>query len=63
MTLDELAAEMIAAGAVTALNLDGGGSTTLVARDRETGKLKIQNSPSDTKDRSVADALGISVKD
>jgi exopolysaccharide biosynthesis protein len=62
MTLDELADEMIAAGAVTALNLDGGGSSTLVAKDRETGNLKIENSPSDTKERSVADALGIVVK-
>ena len=38
-------------GAVNAINLDGGGSTELVVRD------SIVNSPSDGKERPVADAL------
>lgn len=61
MTFAELSAELVADGAYTALNLDGGGSTTLVCRDDRTGKLVVANSPSDTKERSVADALGITV--
>jgi exopolysaccharide biosynthesis protein len=34
MTLEELAALLTALGASTALNLDGGGSTSLVTRGR-----------------------------
>ena len=62
MTLAELAQEMIRLGCDSAINLDGGGSTTLVYRDPETSKLKVLNSPSDTVERSVADVLGVRVK-
>jgi len=62
MTLAQLSGELIGLGCDSALNLDGGGSTTLVYREPETGKLKIVNSPSDAKERSVADVLGITVK-
>jgi phosphodiester glycosidase len=52
MTLDELADEMIALGAWQALNLDGGGSTSLVVRD------SIVNAPSDTTgERAVGDVI------
>jgi len=61
MTLAELAREMIALGCDSALNLDGGGSTDLVWRDGRTKQLKILNSPSDARERSVADVLGITV--
>ena len=63
MTLHELSAEFVALGCDSAINLDGGGSTTLVYRDPATHDLKIANSPSDTKERSVADALGFTYLD
>jgi hypothetical protein len=54
MTLEELAHSMIALGAVEALNLDGGGSTTLVVRD------SIVNVPSDPNgERPVGNAIVI----
>lgn len=61
MTLPELAQEMIDAGCYTAMNLDGGGSSVLVLRDPATRQLHVINSPSDHKERSVADVLGVKV--
>lgn len=52
MTLTELAQAMLGFGAWNALNLDGGGSTTLVVDD------SVVNSPSDpTGERAVGDVL------
>jgi hypothetical protein len=52
LTLEELAQLMIELGCREALNLDGGGSTTLVIRNR------VVNSPSDQSgERPVSDAL------
>ena len=51
MRLDELAAELVQLGAVRAVNLDGGGSTTMVVRD------SIRNAPSDGPEREVSDGL------
>jgi hypothetical protein len=52
MTLDELAGYLRALGATDALNLDGGGSTALVAAGR------VVNRPSDSAgERAVANAL------
>lgn len=51
MTLDELARLMLELGAVDAMNLDGGGSTTMVIRDR------VLNLPSDGVERPVSNAL------
>lgn len=51
MTTEELAAELVSLGALEAMNLDGGGSTTMFVRDR------VRNSPSDGKERPVSDAL------
>ena len=52
MTLTELAHAMLGLGAWNALNLDGGGSTTLVVDDG------VVNSPSDpTGERAVGDVL------
>jgi exopolysaccharide biosynthesis protein len=62
MTLKELSREMIRLGCYTAINLDGGGSTTMVYRAPKTHALKVINSPSDTRERSVAEALGIIVR-
>jgi len=61
MSLAELANEMIQLGCKDAINLDGGGSTTLVYRDPVTKQLSVLNSPSDGKERSVADVLGVTV--
>ena len=47
LTIHELAELMYAAGCVNAINMDGGGSTTMAARYNTTGELKLQNSPSD----------------
>lgn len=51
MTLNELAELMLELGAVQAMNLDGGGSTTMVIRDR------VLNLPSDGIERSVSNAI------
>ena len=51
LTLEELARLMRDLGAVEAMNLDGGGSTTLVVDGM------LLNNPSDGRERSVASAL------
>lgn len=51
VTLEELAGIMIELGAKDAMNFDGGGSSTMVVRDF------IMNTPSDGKERKVADAI------
>jgi len=53
LTLPELATLMVEAGACTALNLDGGGSSALWLRDR------IVNRPSDGFERKVVNHLGV----
>ena len=59
MTLRELAELLRSFGAAEALNLDGGGSTTLVVRERS-GALAIANRPSDREgERPVANALAV----
>ena len=51
LTLRELAATMKKLGAVNAMNLDGGGSTSMAVRGR------VVNRPSDGSERKVANAL------
>ncbi len=52
LTIEELAKLMVELGCVEAMNLDGGGSTTMVIRN------KVVNRPSDqTGERAVSDAL------
>ena len=58
-TLVELARTMRSLGAESALNLDGGGSTTMVGADRE-GVVRVLNSPSDGQQRLIPDGLGVS---
>ena len=59
MTLRELAAVFLALGVPAAINLDGGGSTTLVVREPG-GELRIANRPSDREgERPVANALAV----
>jgi len=61
MTLRELGDLMLALGSSDAINLDGGGSTTLVYADPDSaGRLRIANHPSDKGgERTVGDALAI----
>lgn len=60
MTMVELADLMRDLGADDALNLDGGGSSTMVARNRS-GGLQVLNSPSDGAERRVANGLQVLV--
>ena len=61
MSLNELATLMLALGARDAVNLDGGGSSTLLYADRASaGALRIANRPSDKEgERAVGDALAL----
>jgi exopolysaccharide biosynthesis protein len=61
MTGPELAAEFQKLNCWTALNLDGGGSTTLVMRDPQSNELKVLNNPSDNRERPVGNAIGITI--
>lgn len=68
-TLAELGEMMREFGAAHAVNLDGGGSTSLVIKDPYTGVFTIANQPSDRNnlklpipiERPVADVLGIRI--
>lgn len=59
MTLPELARLMLELGAQEALNLDGGGSSTMVVREAG-GGVQVVNRPSDRGgERPVANAVGV----
>ncbi len=55
----EMAQIMYEAGCVTAINLDGGGSTTFVAKEEGADEISVVNSPSDGFERSVSSGLMI----
>jgi hypothetical protein len=57
VTDDDLADLLVAQGAQVAINLDGGGSTTALARHPGDLTATLVNSPSDGRERRVADAL------
>ncbi len=59
MTQEELADLMIQLGAVYAMNCDGGGSTTLVARPEGHFSVALKNAPSGGAMRKVSAALGV----
>jgi exopolysaccharide biosynthesis protein len=65
VTLKELADLMIFYGADDAMNLDGGGSSTLVIQDTN-GNARVLNSPIDNRiagrERPVANHLGVFVR-
>ncbi|WP_405674472.1 phosphodiester glycosidase family protein [Streptomyces sp. NBC_01511] len=63
VTLTELAVMMKRAGAYSALNLDGGGSSTLVARAPGSDALKVENAPSDGSERTVPNGLALTAPD
>lgn len=66
LTLAEVETKLLARGVTWALELDGGGSATLVARDPN-GRLRVVNSPCHTKvpgrQRPVANHLGLRLPD
>jgi len=59
MTQRELAEFMLSLGAYNAINLDGGGSTTMVARDVSTREIKVVNSLPAGVLRAVSTAIGV----
>lgn len=61
MTLRELADYMVDLGCQAAINLDGGGSTELLIRNPDTGELTLMNTPSDGRERAVANVLGVTI--
>ena len=56
-TIEKLGQYMKDLGAYQALNMDGGGSSTAVTLNRETGEYEVQNTPSDGQERSVCSSL------
>ncbi|MGW7424689.1 phosphodiester glycosidase family protein [Streptomyces sp. NPDC054813] len=59
MTIAEVADEMRALGAVDAFSLDGGGSTTLVARTPGDSTVSVLNHPTESPERPVANGIGV----
>jgi exopolysaccharide biosynthesis protein len=59
VTLTEMGQLMAESGAYQALELDGGGSSTLLARKPGGSEVKVENSPSDGSERPVANGLAI----
>ncbi|ANZ39429.1 multidrug transporter [Lentzea guizhouensis] len=59
LNLRDLADAMIELGAHNALNLDGGGSSTMLAREPGTTELKVVNTPSDGGQRPVPNGLAL----
>lgn len=66
LTVLEMADLMIYYGGDNAINLDGGGSSTMVIQDPKTGAYKVMNSPIDAgipgRERAVGNHLGIIIK-
>lgn len=56
---NELANIMIRLGAYDAVNLDGGGSSTMVIKEPEDSQTKVVNIPSDGRQRKVINSLGV----
>nr|WP_249124669.1 phosphodiester glycosidase family protein [Saccharopolyspora erythraea] len=61
MTERELAEHLRSLGADDALNLDGGGSSTLLAREEGGPAAVVHNAPSDGHERPVPNGIGFSV--
>ncbi len=59
MTMEELAAFMLEIGCYQAINMDGGGSATMAAREPGTESITVQNSPSDGVQRRIPNAVGV----
>ncbi|MEU5938789.1 phosphodiester glycosidase family protein [Micromonospora sp. NPDC047548] len=59
VTQSEMGAMMAELGAYHALNLDGGGSSTLLAREPGAATVQVENSPSDGTERAVPNGLAV----
>lgn len=59
LTIAELSWLMERLGAVDAMNLDGGGSSTLALRDPATGAVTVRNHPSGGAERPVPNGIGV----
>ncbi|MGW4471533.1 phosphodiester glycosidase family protein [Nonomuraea sp. NPDC004354] len=59
LTLREMAALLVELGAHNALELDGGGSSTMLAREPGSADVQVENSPSDGGERHVPNGLAL----
>jgi hypothetical protein len=59
LSVGELAALARSFGADDAVNLDGGGSTTMAVRDPGAEVATVKNTPSDGSERAVANGIGV----
>lgn len=59
LTIAEVASVMRELGSKDAFSLDGGGSSTLVAREPGATKLSVRNHPSDGVERPVPNGIGV----
>ncbi|MGW0578239.1 phosphodiester glycosidase family protein [Streptomyces sp. NPDC002920] len=59
MTVAELAAALQSLGATEGFSLDGGGSSTLVARPSGSTRVTVRNHPSDGTERLVSNGVGV----
>ncbi|WP_443063020.1 phosphodiester glycosidase family protein [Streptomyces sp. NBC_00483] len=59
MSMTEVAATMRSLGSDDAFSLDGGGSSTLVARAPGAPTVSVRNHPSDPPERAVANGIGV----
>jgi len=59
LTIAEVAATMRELGSDDAFSLDGGGSTTLVAREPGAGAVSVRNHPSGGTERPVPNGIGV----
>nr|WP_327732315.1 MULTISPECIES: phosphodiester glycosidase family protein [unclassified Streptomyces] len=59
LTIAEVAATMRGLGSVDAFSLDGGGSSTLVARAPGASAVTVRNHPSDGAERAVPNGIGV----
>lgn len=63
VTLTELGLMLQKSGAYNAVNLDGGGSSTLLARTPGSDRLQVENQPSDGSEREVPNGLVLTAPD
>lgn len=59
LMIAEVASVMRELGSVDALSLDGGGSSTLVARKPGAATVSVRNHPSDGRERPVSNGIGV----
>ncbi|WP_443078121.1 phosphodiester glycosidase family protein [Streptomyces sp. SP17KL33] len=62
LTIAEVATTMRGLGSVDAFSLDGGGSSTLVARAPGASAVTVRNHPSDGTERAVPNGIGVFTK-